>query len=251
MTTTSSRVRSEASLPNHIKKLVRALAPAGSTRRHLVKIAVARPLSFPNSLAKYIVASIRLTGVSQGLTCLVYPGATLQVVRRRGASAEIAGKLIVRPFLRSEAATRIVLDRASQLKIRGDLEIGSGVAIVASPNATITIGGRLESGAGFSADSLIFARERIEIGPDSIFAWGCNVVDSDWHELEGSPTTVPVSIGASCWVGHDVSILKGASIPEGCVVGAKSVVGRNQFRAHTLIAGSPARIRRDGVRWRR
>jgi acetyltransferase-like isoleucine patch superfamily enzyme len=198
------------------------------------------------------VTSARLTGLSSGLSCVVYPGARVRIVRRRGARVELAGKLVFRPFLQARDETRIVLDRDSCLRVEGDLELGSGVALVASPRASIVIGGRqASSGAGFSADSLIFARERVEIGADSIVAWGCNIVDSDWHQLEGSPMTVPVKVGAACWIGHGVSVLKGATIPDGCVVGARSVVGRGTFPAGSLLAGVPAKLRKEGVSWTR
>jgi acetyltransferase-like isoleucine patch superfamily enzyme len=250
VTTTSSSARFER--PASLKaELIRRFAPVGSARRHLAKMALVKPTSFPSSVVRSVVTSIRVSGLRGGLSCFVYPGAKVEVTRRRGSRVELSGKLVFRSFLQSRDPARIVMDRNSLLRVDGDLEIGSGVALVASPGAKIVIGGKSRSGAGFSADSLIFARERIVIGTDSIFAWGCNVVDSDWHELVGSAATSPVSIGNDCWVGHGVSVLKGASVPDGCVVGAKSVVGRGKYSPQSLIAGSPAQTKRQGVKWRR
>ncbi|MGD0821855.1 MAG: acyltransferase [Desulfomonilia bacterium] len=51
-----------------------------------------------------------------------------------------------------------------------------------------------------------------------------------------------------CWVGHNVTILKGVTIGEGSIVGAHSVVTKD-VEAHTMVAGVPARKIKDNVIW--
>jgi len=53
------------------------------------------------------------------------------------------------------------------------------------------------------------------------------------------------------WIGHDVSILPGAKIGDGCVIGAKSLVTGKEFKPFNLLAGNPARVVREGVTWSR
>ncbi len=57
----------------------------------------------------------------------------------------------------------------------------------------------------------------------------------------------PVSIGENCWIGGDVLFVPGASIGEGCVVGAGAVVAGVHARCGILI-GNPAKAigSRDG-----
>lgn len=50
----------------------------------------------------------------------------------------------------------------------------------------------------------------------------------------------PVSIGENCWVGGDVLFVPGATIAEGCVVGAGAVVAGAHPRC-SILAGNPAR----------
>lgn len=50
-----------------------------------------------------------------------------------------------------------------------------------------------------------------------------------------------ISIGCNCWIGSKVTILDGAQLGNGCVVGAGSVV-RGCFPDNVVIAGVPARI---------
>ena len=66
---------------------------------------------------------------------------------------------------------------------------------------------------------------------------GNNVVNKDWSHV----ITKPIVIGAKAWIGFDVTILKGVTIGEGAVVGAKSVVTKD-VPAWTVVAGNPAKI---------
>jgi acetyltransferase-like isoleucine patch superfamily enzyme len=44
-------------------------------------------------------------------------------------------------------------------------------------------------------------------------------------------------------------VLKGAVIPNGCVVAAGSVVTKRFEEENSLIAGTPARVTRTGIEW--
>lgn len=51
------------------------------------------------------------------------------------------------------------------------------------------------------------------------------------------------------WIGTGVTILKGAELPEGCIVGAASVVTRKFYKPHSVIAGNPCREVKENVDW--
>ena len=51
----------------------------------------------------------------------------------------------------------------------------------------------------------------------------------------------PIQIGSSCWVAAGVFICPGVTIPEGCVVGARSVVAGSLPTPWTVYAGNPCR----------
>lgn len=111
------------------------------------------------------------------------------------------------------------------------------------------------------------SRNRIEIKNDVTMAWGIVIYDHNSHSLNweerkndnhqcysdymnhGGNNVVnknwsvvkdkPIVIESKVWVGFDVTILKGVTIGEGAVIGAKSVV-RSDVEAWTVVAGNPA-----------
>jgi acetyltransferase-like isoleucine patch superfamily enzyme len=111
-------------------------------------------------------------------------------------------------------------------------------------------------------------RTRISIGNDVTMAWGITLYDHNSHSINwhdrmndnhqcyhdllkyGNSITdkdwsnvvqKPIEIGNKAWIGFDVTILKGVTIGEGAVIGAKSVVTRD-IPAWTVAAGNPARV---------
>lgn len=66
---------------------------------------------------------------------------------------------------------------------------------------------------------------------------GNNIVNKDWNNV----ISKPIRICSKVWIGFDVLILKGVTIGEGAVVGAKSVVTKD-VPAWTVVAGNPAKI---------
>ena len=111
------------------------------------------------------------------------------------------------------------------------------------------------------------SRNKIEIQNDVTMAWGIIIYDHDSHSIyweerkndnqqcyddyinyDGNNVAnkdwscvadAPVVIESKVWVGFDVTILKGVTVGEGAVIGAKSVVTKN-VEPWTVVAGNPA-----------
>ena len=143
------------------------------------------------------------------------------------------------------------------------LEIGDGVTIKSSflsnlvglysrsiivtriPGAVIKIGDRV----GISG-ATIYARERIEIGDDTLIGGNVKILDNDFHPVEPDARRMndntklgvaPICIGKNCFIGVNAIILKGTQLGDNCVVGAGSVV-TGKFPANSVIAGNPAKV---------
>jgi acetyltransferase-like isoleucine patch superfamily enzyme len=55
----------------------------------------------------------------------------------------------------------------------------------------------------------------------------------------------PVKVGDYCYLGSEIRMAPGARVPDCCIVGLGSVVGRPIDEPHSLVAGVPARRRRS------
>lgn len=146
----------------------------------------------------------------------------------------------------------------------GDKGIITSLFIFESPKGEISIGNNVHIGG-----ATFISRNKIEVGNDVTMAWGITVYDHNSHSIywserkndnhqcyedyinfEGNNVvnkdwtnvkSAPIKIEDKVWIGFDVTILKGVTIGEGAVIGAKSVV-TNDIPAWTVAAGNPATV---------
>ena len=98
--------------------------------------------------------------------------------------------------------------------------------------------------------------KNVYIGKDCMFSNGINILTSDMHtvtDLNGKTINYPenVYIGNHVWIGQNVELLKGVWIPDNCIVGAGSVVTSKFIKGNCVIAGNPARIKKENISWNR
>ena len=128
----------------------------------------------------------------------------------------------------------------------------------------VNIGERCYIGAGTNLISI----NSIEIGNDVTISWGCTIYDHNSHSVNWSERkndtlqsiedinngfdfiqnknwnvvkSAPIKIKDKVWIGFDVVILKGVTIGEGAVIGARSVVTKDVL-PYTVVAGNPAMV---------
>lgn len=100
-------------------------------------------------------------------------------------------------------------------------------------------------------------RHKILIGDDVDIGLRTIIRTSDGHALIDPVTRMAINepqdviIGNHVWMGSRCTVLKGASIAEGCVVGAGSIVNKKFAERNCVIAGAPAIIRKRDISWDR
>lgn len=118
----------------------------------------------------------------------------------------------------------------------------------------------------FGAKGSVICRNSVEIGNDVTIAWGVTIYDHDSHSTDWRQRSkvvehfyrfygnydcyekidwtgvksAPIVIKDKVWIGFDVVILKGVTIGEGAIIGARSVVTKD-VEPYTVVGGNPAR----------
>lgn len=134
-----------------------------------------------------------------------------------------------------------LLDIRGTLIFNGTAYIGKGSRIVVEDNAIVELGNHF----AISAASYIYCYKHIRCGNNIQLAWGDLLMDSDSHIIYGEDgkrmnQDKEIFLGDNIWMACDCKVLKGAVIPDNCVIGANSVVTAKQLEPNSLIMGTPA-----------
>jgi acetyltransferase-like isoleucine patch superfamily enzyme len=84
----------------------------------------------------------------------------------------------------------------------------------------------------------------VRIGDNSMLAENCYITDADWHDLYHRiypGKREAVRIGNNVWLADSVTVCKGVTIGDNCVVGTASVVTRD-LAPNSIAAGNPAKV---------
>ena len=165
-----------------------------------------------------------------------------------GGWLSISGTLTVGVSIRllMHPSDRTIVDLHGDLCTRGDVSIGKGCRIWVGEGARCEL-----EDCYISGNTLAFIRHGLTIGAGSAISWGCQFLDDDWNTVHYPNQRVKppqITIGRHVWIGSNVSLLKGVSVGDGCVVASGSVLTRS-YPAGCLIGGNPARILRESIHW--
>ncbi len=133
-----------------------------------------------------------------------------------------------------------------RLRMGTKCSFGRGVYLSTSRSAEIVLGEEVT----FNTGCLIVASDRIEIGDRVAIGEYVSIRDqvhrfSPGQGVRGQGFDIrAVVIGENTWIGRGVFIGPGTKIGSDCIIGANSVV-HGEFPSGVLIAGSPARIKKE------
>ena len=97
----------------------------------------------------------------------------------------------------------------------------------------------------------------VNIGKGCMFSDTVYLRSSDQHKIFDKTTNnlvnkpQDINIGERVWLGHNVTVLKGVTIPNDTIVGTNSTVTKSFEEPNTIIAGIPAKVLKRGIYWER
>lgn len=130
----------------------------------------------------------------------------------------------------------------TELVIKNNGRISLGKRTTTYKRVTLAANGgslRLGDHVFFNRNSIIASLCEITIGDNCIFGPGVIIYDHD-HKfnyqgtIRGEYHTSPIMIEDNCWIGANVTILRGTHIGKCCVIGAGTVV-KGTIPAHSLV----------------
>lgn len=135
------------------------------------------------------------------------------------------------------------------------LVVGHGLSIryleiTLGMDGECSIGDRTEIVSGY----FFVSGAGLRIGKDCLLSSDILIFNHDGHHIFDVTThkrinyAKDVEIEDDVWIGYRAVILPGAKIGKGSVVGANAVTS-NEFGAHQIIAGCPAKTLRENVCW--
>ena len=176
----------------------------------------------------------------------------LVIVKGKNAKVILNGHLICTNFYNDNSTITITIGNNATFVLNGDFKIGAGVKLFLANNSLLEIEGVSNSSAsGITGDTIIMAKEKIQIGKDFICAWNVYISDSDWHTIEGSKMTSPIKIGDKVWVANNCNVLKGSIIGNGCIIGSNTKTNNKTYPDQSLIVGERGEVVKQNIVWQR
>jgi len=127
-----------------------------------------------------------------------------------------------------------------QIDSKASLIVGSNVICRNFENFHVSSGKLILNDGVFINNSCSFnCMERIEIGNGTMMGEGVRFYDHD-HVYTAEKiekwqwTTAPIRVGRDCWIGSNVTILKGVTIGDDTVIGAGCLI-RNDVPANSVV----------------
>ena len=127
-----------------------------------------------------------------------------------------------------------------QIDDKADLLVGTNVICRNFENFHVSSGKLILHNGVFINNSCSFnCMERIEIGNGTMMGEGVRFYDHD-HVYTAEKiekwqwTTAPIRVGRDCWIGSNVTILKGVTIGDNTVIGAGCLI-RNDVPANSVV----------------
>lgn len=191
--------------------------------------------------------------------------------RHGGGNSAPGGGLY--PYLQAGVGTRvdpIYIDVRVQREDRPYVTVGDnsqigGTYVFERGLGSVTIGSKSSIGGGCK---FICTQEGgIHIGSNTMISWDCTLIDTNAHSLDpeirandaydwkvgldagqigiykdwSQVASAPIYIGDNVWIGFETAIMKGVTIGNGAVIGARSMV-THDVAPYCVYAGSPAKF---------
>jgi acetyltransferase-like isoleucine patch superfamily enzyme len=135
---------------------------------------------------------------------------------------------------------------------------GSNACFNYKNSVLVSSTGVMEIGENFTAngEAEFNCRKGLKFGDNVLISVHVMFLDTDYHYIYNDEGTQinqdrAIVIGNNVWIGCNVTILKGAVIGNGIIVGATSLVTGKLLEDNSIYSGNPIKPVKSGISWQR
>lgn len=147
-------------------------------------------------------------------------------------------------------SAKTLLQIEGKLMLAHNIHFANGLIIRVEKNASL----RIDENVRISNQVKIICYNDITIKKNNRIAWECQMMDTTFHFIRNRETKEyneihgTIVIGENNWIGNRCTIMKGAVLPNHCIVTSGSLINKD-FSEHeySVFAGTPAKLIKQGV----
>ncbi len=144
---------------------------------------------------------------------------------------------------------QLIMDNNSLIMNGSYITVGAGLKLQIGANTYISQGVKINTRSGLTiGNDVLIGHDTLIMDYDGHPIFYENEIDDEKFNIGGN--SKPIVIEDNVWIGHRATILKGVTIGKGSVVGARSCV-TSDVLPNTIVAGNPARVVKENIKWRR
>ena len=148
----------------------------------------------------------------------------------------------------SKLETRIFIGNNAVLEFEGGNTVGYGSCIEVHDNAKILF----KEGSKTNTCCTFVSQEYIEIGEQAMLGRHVTIRDNNGNHYinrDGYRNSRPVVVGDKAWLTEACTLLSGAKIGQGAIIGAHAVVS-SHIKPFAMAIGNPAQVVDENVLWK-
>lgn len=216
---------------------------------------ISRKLEFLLSIPKSLYVSLKLCSFKQAMHLPIVVRYNTKILGVNGSASILGGDRIRIGFGQisefDKKYERSIIRFNGKLVVNTPCWFGQGCRINSESNSSLKIGRNFVN----TANLIISNKGNITIGNDCLVSWNTWISDTDFHKVvnmntgESSIPNGEIHIGDKVWIGANSTVMKDSVIPNGCILGAGSLINKPFTEDNCLLAGVPAIVRKKNVSW--
>ena len=151
----------------------------------------------------------------------------------------------------TEKTCYLGVEYGGKMIFKGNVDMAPGGTLKVSNGGILILG----NGVSFNYHCTILCKKHIMVGENNLFGWNVLINDGDGHHIydelnQSANLPRSIEIADNVWIASNVTILKGSCIGKCSIIGLGSIVTKKFEKSNVILAGNPARIVKEKVRWR-